>query len=138
MSNRFEQESRIHGIATTLEIDITDVVELADQTFFLVSDREASRISRECFKNYSWFPVDVLSDSRLATPGKGMKWIATEIFRPVDEREAMSAVYGMTSTDDVERLAEIVEFLSGRPELLTNGQAWRGFETLRNYVERNA
>ena len=138
MGNRFEQESRIHGIATTLEIDITDSFELAEQTFFLVSDREASRISRECFKYYSWFPVEVLSDSRIPTPGKGMKWIATEIFRPVDEREAMSAVYGMTSTDDVERLAAIVEFLSDRPELLTTGQAQRGFETLKNYVESNA
>ena len=138
MSNRYEQESRIQNAAHSLEIDVTDSVELADQTFFLVSDREAKRISSFCFKRYAWFPVDVLSDVRLASPGKGMKWIATEIFRPVDEREAMSAVYGMTSTDDVERLAAIVEFLSDRPELLTTGQAIRGFEQLRNYVENHA
>lgn len=138
MSNRFEQESRLHGVCTDLEIDPTDVVELADQTFFLLSDREAEKVSVRCFKLYAWFPVDVVSDVRLAAPGKGMKWIATEIFRPVDEREALSAVYGMTSTDDVERLAAIVEFLSDRPELLTTGQAMRGFETLRNYVENNA
>jgi hypothetical protein len=118
-----------------LEIDPLNVVELADQTFFLVSTREAKRISSACFKRYSWFPVDVLSDVRLPFTGTGVKWIATEIFRPVDEREAMSAVYGMTSTDDVERLAAIVEFLSDRPELLTTGQAWRGFETLKNYVK---
>ena len=135
MGNRFEQESRLHGVCMDLEIDPTDVVELADQTFFLLSEREAKQVSVYCFKRYAWFPVDVLSDVRIASPGKGMKWIATEIFRPVDEREAMSAVYGMTSTDDVERLAGIVEFLSDRPELLTNGQAWRGFETLKNFVE---
>jgi hypothetical protein len=135
MSNRYEQESRITNVSHSLEIDVTDSVELADQTFFLVSDREAKRISSACFKRYAWFPVDVLSDVRLPSPGKGMKWIATEIFRPVDEREAMSAVYGMTSTDDVERLFEIVEFLSLHPELLTNGQAMRGFETLKSYVE---
>jgi hypothetical protein len=64
-----------------------------------------------------------------------MVWIGTEIFRPVDEREAMSTVYGMTSTEDVERLAAIVEFLSDRPELLTTGQAQRGFAQLKKYVE---
>jgi hypothetical protein len=135
MSNRYEQESRITNVAHSLEIDVTDSVELADQTFFLVSDREAKRISSVCFKRYAWFPVEVLSDVRLSVPGKGMKWIATEVFRPVDEREALSAVYGMTSTDDVERLAAIVEFLSDRPELLTTGQAQRGFAQLKNYVE---
>jgi hypothetical protein len=118
-----------------LEIDPTDVVELADQTFFLVYEREGKRISSHCFKRYAWFPVDVLSDVRLPIPGKGMVWIGTEIFRPVDEREAMSAVYGMTSTDDVERLAAIVEFLSDRPELLTTGQAQRGLIQLKNFVE---
>jgi hypothetical protein len=135
MGNRFEQESRIHNAATSCEIDITDSVELADQTFFLVSDREARRIENLCFERYVWIPVRIVYDVRLASPGKGMQWIATEIFRPVDEREAMSAVYGMTSTDDVERLAEIVEFLSDRPELLTNGQAQRGFDQLKNFVE---
>lgn len=138
MGNRFEQESRLHGVCMDLEIDPSDVVELADQTFFLFSEREARKVSARCFKLYAWFPVDVLSDVRLPKPSKGMKWIATEIFRPVDEREALSAVYGMTSTDDVERLAEIVEFLADRPELLTTGQAVRGFEQLKNYVENNA
>ena len=135
MGNRFEQESRIHNAATSCEIDITDSVELADQTFFLVSDREARRIENLCFERYVWIPVRIVYDVRLVSPGKGMQWIATEIFRPVDEREAMSAVYGMTSTDDVERLAEIVEFLSDRPELLTTGQAQRGFDQLKNFVE---
>lgn len=135
MSNRFEQESRIHNAATSCEIDITDSIELAEQTFFLVSDREARRIETLCFERYIWIPVKIIYDVRLPVPGKRMTWIATEIFRPVDEREAMSVVYGMTSTDDVERLREIVEFLYDRPELLTTGQAQRGFEQLKNYVK---
>ena len=135
MSNRFEQESRIHNAATSCEIDITDSIKLAEQTFFLVSDREARRIETLCFERYIWIPVKIIYDVRLPVPGKRMTWIATEIFRPVDEREAMSVVYGMTSTDDVERLREIVEFLYDRPELLTTGQAQRGFEQLKNYVK---
>ena len=135
MSNRFEQESRIHNAATSCEIDITDSIELAEQTFFLVSDREARRIETLCFERYIWIPVKIIYDARLPVPGKRMTWIATEIFRPVDEREAMSVVYGMTSTHDVERLREIVEFLYDRPELLTTGQAQRGFEQLKNYVK---
>ena len=135
MSNRFEQESRIHNAATSCEIDITDSIELAEQTFFLVSDREARRIETLCFERYIWIPVKIIYDVRLPVPGKRMTWIATEIFRRVDEREAMSVVYGMTSTHDVERLREIVEFLYDRPELLTTGQAQRGFEQLKNYVK---
>ena len=135
MSKRFEQESRIHNAAKSCEIDITDSIELAEQTFFLVSDREARRIETLCFERYIWIPVKIIYDVRLPVPGKRMTWIATEIFRPVDEREAMSVVYGMTSTDDVERLREIVEFLYDRPELLTTGQAQRGFEQLKNYVK---
>lgn len=135
MSKRFEQESRIHNAATSCEIDITDSIELAEQTFFLVSDREARRIETLCFERYIWIPVKIIYDVRLPVPGKRMTWIATEIFRPVDEREAMSVVYGMTSTDDDERLREIVEFLYDRPELLTTGHAQRGFEQLKNYVK---
>ena len=135
MSKRFEQESRIHNAATSCEIDITDSIELAEQTFFLVSDREARRIETLCFERYIWIPVKIIYDVRLPVPGKRMTWIATEIFRRVDEREAMSVVYGMTSTHDVERLREIVEFLYDRPELLTTGQAQRGFEQLKNYVK---
>ena len=138
MGNRFEQESRIHNAATSCEIDITDSVELADQTFFLVSDREARRIENLCFERYVWIPVRIVYDVRLASPGKGMQWIATEIFRPVDETSAMSVVYGMRPVESMDHATAVVEFLSDRPELLTTGQAQRGFDQLKNYVYGNA
>jgi hypothetical protein len=122
-----------------LEIDPTDVVELADQTFFLLSEREAKSVSVQCFKRFAWFPVVVESfDPRLPTAGKGMQWIATEILWSVDETSAMAVVYGMRPVESMDHATAVVEFLSDRPELLTTGQAQRGFDQLRNYVYGNA
>ena len=56
----------------------------------------------------------------------------------VDETSAMAVVYGLRPVEDVDHATAVVEFLSDRPELLTTGQAWRGFEQLKNYVYGNA
>ncbi len=56
----------------------------------------------------------------------------------VDETSAMAVVYGLRPVDDVDHAMAVVEFLSDRPELLTTGQAMRGFEQLKNYVENHA
>jgi hypothetical protein len=50
----------------------------------------------------------------------------------------MAVVYGLRPVDDVDHATAVVEFLSDRPELLTTGQAMRGFEQLKNYVYGNA
>lgn len=133
MSNRFEQESRLHGVATSFEIDPTDVVELAEQTFFLFSEREAKRISSECFKRYAWFPVQIISDVRFPAV-KGMQWIATELFPSVNDVMAVEIIYGMRPFGDIENVREVVEFLDGRPDLITTGQAQRGLDQLKRIL----
>ena len=52
----------------------------------------------------------------------------------VNETTAMAVVYGMRPVESIDQAMAVVEFLSERPELLTTGQAQRGFDQLKKYV----
>ena len=55
----------------------------------------------------------------------------------INERSAMSVIYGLTPIESFDQALAVFDFLSDRPELLTSGQACRGFEQLKLYVYGN-
>lgn len=56
----------------------------------------------------------------------------------INETTAMAVVYGMRPVESMDHAMAVVEFLADRPELLTTGQAQRGFDQLKTMVYGNA
>lgn len=126
----------LHSAAQDFEFEAIDEgVTSQGQRCLLFTEKQANKISARCFDRWGWFPSVILSDEALPKAKAGRCWLAVDIPVSISPSKALNILFGLQPVESLGEAEAVLAWADQNPQALTNGQACRGVDQLRQLVD---